>query len=322
MGKRRLWLWLPAVVLGAAILFSLVYTHRRVHERVDLRVPSLPGLPEERGLSAQRVAFFSQGMRLSAWWFPPRGRRTTVVAVHGYGYPRGGKASLLKLALPLSRQGYGLFLFDLPAFGESEGRRITFGDREGRAVSDAVLFLKRGLAKGQSVGLFGYSLGAASVLSAAGRYQAGDFVIALCPYASVNSLFRKQLSEQGLPSALFFPLVRLSLVWELGWNYGRGDPLRWAGAIRQPLLVFSAAQDREVPFLDGSLLVGLSPAKVRTLVLLPGGHGALRDSFSFVLGEVSAFLGTLGGVKGVSPSPSGLPGSASPPLRPLGGNPP
>ena len=95
MGKRRLWLWLPAVVLGAAILLSLLYTHRRVDERVDLRVPSLPGLPEERGLNAQRVAFFSQGMRLSAWWFPPRGRRTTVVAVHGYGYPRGGKASLL-----------------------------------------------------------------------------------------------------------------------------------------------------------------------------------------------------------------------------------
>jgi pimeloyl-ACP methyl ester carboxylesterase len=112
------------------------------------------------------------GVRLAAWYVPPR-NGAAIVLVQGGGGDRDG----LKLhATMLARHGYGVLLYDERGRGSSGGRSNGFGWDWPADVTTAVDFLEsRGIDR---VGVLGLSTGAEVAITAAANDRRIDAVVA------------------------------------------------------------------------------------------------------------------------------------------------
>jgi uncharacterized protein len=89
----------------------------------------------------------------------------TILLAHGLGSSSHDMTLLGRL---LVRAGYGVFLLDLRAHGNSQGDTSTFGLREGDDIVSAVEYLLRRIdVHGDKIGAYGVSLGAQVVLRGA-----------------------------------------------------------------------------------------------------------------------------------------------------------
>lgn len=135
--RARRWAYRAVAVLaGALVLYVVVFpvggaiitTHKYREEVGD--PPSGAYEP---------VTFeSSDGLRLSGWYVPSK-NRAAVVLVHGGGGDRGGAVRHAEL---LSRNGYGVLLYDSRGRGESEGSPVSFGWGWPKDVSGALAFLR------------------------------------------------------------------------------------------------------------------------------------------------------------------------------------
>ncbi|HYN30223.1 MAG TPA: alpha/beta fold hydrolase [Dermatophilaceae bacterium] len=112
------------------------------------------------------------GVRLSAWWAPPRNGRVVVV-LHGSGENR---SAALPQAAVVARAGYGVLLLDARGHGRSEGRGMGFGWYGDQDVAGALDFVaaQPGV-RGDPVALLGLSMGGEEAVGAAvsdGRVRA------------------------------------------------------------------------------------------------------------------------------------------------------
>ena len=102
--------------------------------------PLGPATPARYGLGYQDVVFSTaDGVRLSAWYIPPR-NGAAVVLLPGAGSTR---TSLLGQAAVLARHGYGALLVDTRGHGRSGGHAMDFGWWGDRDLAAAVSFLGR-----------------------------------------------------------------------------------------------------------------------------------------------------------------------------------
>ncbi|MDP9483665.1 MAG: alpha/beta fold hydrolase [Chloroflexota bacterium] len=143
---------------------------------------------------------------IGAWWMPVAGRpdAPAVIAVHGYTASRRDERILLAAGM-LHRHGFAVLAIDLRNHGES-GRpsgRHSGGVRESADVLGAWdwLVAERRL-PAERVGLFGISLGAASVLIAAGDEPEVAAVWADSSYGDMEEATRAELGRNGLPAIL------------------------------------------------------------------------------------------------------------------------
>jgi dipeptidyl aminopeptidase/acylaminoacyl peptidase len=145
------------------------------------------------------------GIDLHAWWLPaPNGpQAATVIVVHGRGSCVRDPTSLAPAGM-LHRLGYGVLLLDLRDHGTStiEDGRYAGGTEEFRDVLSAVDWLKaEGLADGP-IGAFGSSMGAATVVIAAGQDPRIVAVWEDSGYADIQTRIEEELRQQGYPALL------------------------------------------------------------------------------------------------------------------------
>jgi len=117
----------------------------------------------------------------NSWTRSPKG---TVILLHGYGL---AQFSMLPWALYLAEQGWGCVLVDLRGHGKSTGRRIFFGTRETRDLSQLVDALMREGQLHPPLSAIGDSYGAALALRWKAREPRLDKVVAIAPYASLSN---------------------------------------------------------------------------------------------------------------------------------------
>jgi len=112
--------------------------------------------------------------------------------------------------------GHSALIMDQRGCGKSGGRVITFGVRECRDCLSWVEFLGD-----RSIILGGISMGAATVLIAAGKPLPENVVgvLADCGYTSPKAIIQKVIREMHLPAGLGYFFVRLGAL-----IYGRFDP--------------------------------------------------------------------------------------------------
>jgi pimeloyl-ACP methyl ester carboxylesterase len=124
---------------------------------------------ESMMVRAENVRFPStDGIDLAGWLIRGAPDQAPIVLCHDLG---SSKASLVNVALALSRAGFTVLMFDFRAHGDSAGERSSLGVLEKRDVVGAVDFL--GTLEGletKRIGVFGVGMGAhAAVLAAADR---------------------------------------------------------------------------------------------------------------------------------------------------------
>lgn len=178
------------------------------------------------------------GVDLAAWWIPAAGAAAAsapaVVVVHGI-YSCRREASVLLAAGMLYKHGYSVFIMDMRNHGDSgfsADRRIAGGSVEYLDVLGGWDWVRAQGVPADRIGIVGFSLGSAAVLTAGGEEPAVRAVWADSSFTTMSkalALFlHDQLKQQGSPlAAVSDTLVPGALLWASanGLDLLRFDPI-------------------------------------------------------------------------------------------------
>jgi dipeptidyl aminopeptidase/acylaminoacyl peptidase len=250
--------------MGYTTLSTLVAVHL-VYEAPK----PLSSTPASLGLTFREVAFPSRvdHIVLRGWFIPgvrPDGRLTAdrvIVMVHGTRQNRTDSGvHELELSGALARRGLAILAFDMRGMGQSPAAPISFGYLEFRDVVGAVDFLRSGsvpypaLGRPRSIGAWGVSMGASTLLLAAAREPAIAAVVADSPYADIVPLLERELPKRNVPAA--FSLGALSMAnLVYGVDFFADRPVDAIGRLApRPLLLIHGTADRYVPLSNSDAL--------------------------------------------------------------------
>ncbi len=196
----------------------------------------------------------------------------TEIMFHGYrGTPRRDLSGGINRAFSLGRN---VLLVDQRAACRSGGRTITFGIREHRDCLTWANFAVEQFPDTKFI-LTGISMGAATVLMAAGRELPANVVgiLADCGYTSPREIICKCARQMHLPPRLVYPFVRLG-----AWIFGGFDPdayspLEAMKTCRLPVIFFHGERDNLVPCSMSRKLSKACIAPSRLVTMADADHG-------------------------------------------------
>lgn len=189
--------------------------------------------------------------------------------------------------------GRSCLLVDQRASSASEGHVITFGIKEHRDCLSWINFMVEHFGQDVKIILTGISMGASTVLMAAGSPLPEQVkgVLADCGFSSAKDIICKVIRQLKFPSKLVYPFVRLG-----AWVFGGFDPESFSAveAVTKatvPVIFFHGEEDAFVP-VEMSRENFDACASRKAFITTPGaGHGlcypvdpegylqALRDFF-------------------------------------------
>jgi alpha-beta hydrolase superfamily lysophospholipase len=254
--RRRLGLRLPilAGLAGAGLCAAVLAVGLRLSAPARTAVGPAPA--DLAG--AEAVAFSSpSGALLRGWWVPGAAGGGSVVLLHGAWEDR---RRMLPRARVLHAEGFAVLLPDLQAHGESTGRRITFGRREGQDAAAALRFVRERV-PGERVGVLGVSLGGAAALLGP-KPLAADAMVLESVYPSIEAALGNRLRARlgALAARPLAPVFALLLPPVLGVRPEELRPIDRIGAIRAPLLLASGTHDDRTTIAEARALFDRAPA--------------------------------------------------------------
>lgn len=183
-------------LLGLSLygLYDVLHPPRRIPPGTTLR---------EENISFQQIDLYTEdGIRLTAWYTPPKNGAVILLA-HGYGDNRPEWIHAL-----LAKRDYGVLAWDFRAHGESDGNISTLSYQEVLDVKAALDFVVS-QPDVKHIGGWGGSMGGATMIRAAAHFPQIEAVISdssfsslnqqidfLAPYPVINSIARLLLQIQ------------------------------------------------------------------------------------------------------------------------------
>lgn len=241
--------------------------------------------PPPAGLQAEAVQVHdAQGRRLAGWFLPGRVDGGAVLLLHGV---RGNRLQMLARARWLQREGFAALLVDLPAHGESDGERISFGRHESAGADAALAWLRQRLPDEQ-VGAIGVSLGGASLLFAQRQPELAALVLESV-YPTITDAVQDRLEMRlGHPGRWLAPLLLVQLPLRLGITTDELRPIAAISDVRAPLLVASGTEDLHTRWAETEALFAAAP-RPKSLWAVQGAahvdlHGFDADAYQARVG--------------------------------------
>lgn len=216
-----------------------------------------------------RIPARTDKLEIAAWHIPSLANSRVVVLVHGRDNTRssGFVDQFVPFASALHEAGFSVFMIDLRGHEQSADSRYTFGIRERRDVPGAVDWLEtHGYGSG-SIGVLGYSLGAASVIGAASAETDIGAIWIDGAYADMRSVIEGSWTqESGLPSA-FLSSTELMTRLMYGYDLAASRPVDEIGRIApRPIYMVHCREDRLIPIAHMDRLLSVS-ANTQTWVI-------------------------------------------------------
>ena len=171
--------------------------------------------------------------------------------------------------------GHSALLVDQRAGGRSDGHVITFGVKESRDVPVWAQTVADRFGADRPVIIGGVSMGATTVMLAAGNPLPPNVVgvLADCGYTTAPAIIKKVIRQMHLPADLLYPLVRLGALLYGGFDPNDADCPRALAKATLPIIFFHGETDDFVP-CDMSRENHAACAAPKRLVTTPGaGHG-------------------------------------------------
>lgn len=231
------------------------------------------------------------GLTLRGRYYPLFPDGPVEILFHGYrGFAERDMAGALERCRVM---GHSLLLVDQRCHGRSDGHVITFGAREKRDVFLWLDLAERRWGPDRPTLIGGVSMGATTVLLAAGEGlpERVFAVLADCGYTRAKAIICKVIRQLHLPAWLLYPLVRLGAILYGGFDPNRVDAAAAASRCRVPVIFYHGDADDFVPYEMGVENHAACAAPKR-LVTVPGaGHGLCypADKERYVQ-ELRAFL--------------------------------
>ncbi|MCQ2229355.1 MAG: alpha/beta hydrolase [Bacteroidales bacterium] len=174
------------------------------------------------------------------------GATRTVILVHGYS---GCAFQMMPYARPWFEQmGYNIVVIDLPNHGRSEGNVTHMGWKE-RLILIEWIKKSQELFPDTSIYLHGLSMGAATILMAAGdglpTYVKG--IVSDCSFSSVWDEIKHVSKDKHIPIFPFLYLSNIIAKLYFGWSYTEASVIKQTAKISIPVLFIHGDADLRVP---------------------------------------------------------------------------
>ena len=171
--------------------------------------------------------------------------------------------------------GHSALVIDQRGCGNSEGNVITFGIRESRDCLDWVNYLIQSFGTDVKIILTGISMGASTVVMAAGQKLPDNVigVLADCGYTSAREIIKVVIRQMKLPADLAYPFVRLGALLFAGFDLDSNSAIEAAAKCNVPMIFYHGEADDFVPCFMSKENYEACTCK-KELVTIPGaGHG-------------------------------------------------
>ncbi len=202
--------------------------------------------PAPADLAAETVHIVDQDTKAAAdiqgWLIRGQPHMGAVLLLHGID---GDRTDMLRRARFLKQLGYTVLLIDLPAHGESQGSRISFGMHEGMGVHAALMYLAKAYPS-ERIGVIGVSLGAASfVLSEAYAHDPRVSAVVLeSMFPTIRDAVQDRLDQHlGSDGHVLAPLLLAQLPLRLGIEPEQLRPEVVLPALHMPILIAAGSID-------------------------------------------------------------------------------
>ena len=171
--------------------------------------------------------------------------------------------------------GHSALIVNQRASYTSQGNVITFGLREHRDCLCWVDHLQKELDSHRKVILCGISMGASTVLMAAGEKLPACVVgvIADCGYSTAKEIICKVLRQIHLPVWPFYPLVRLGARLYGGFDPNEADATAAMTRCTVPVVFFHGTNDDFVPWQMSQKNYDACSAPKKLVLVEGAGHG-------------------------------------------------
>ncbi|HPH95461.1 MAG TPA: alpha/beta hydrolase [Anaerolineaceae bacterium] len=212
------------------------------------------------------------GYNLYGQYFPLPGSKKTAIIAHGITYTIYGSVKYMKL---FRNRGFNVLLYDHRNHGRSGGKNTTFGYYEKEDLKSVVDWALNRLGPGGKVGTHGESMGAAIVLQHAAIDPRLSFVVADCPFSTLEGQLTYRLGvEYHLPP---FPMLNLAdfFCWlQTGMKIKEVSPISAVRQFSTPLLLAHGKDDDYIPPAMSQALYDAKTNGLRQLYLAPNAKHA------------------------------------------------
>ena len=222
----------------------------------------------------EEVSIISRdGLKLYGRYYHHKDGAPLSIFFHGYrsGPILDGNGAYLIC----EKRGYNVLIVTQRAHGKSEGNVMTFGIRERFDCLDWIGYVNERFGAKTPIILMGMSMGAATVLMAAGEDLPENVkgVIADSPFTAPGDIIRTVMKDYKLPDKWLYPLARLSAKVYGGFDLEETSAREAVKKSKVPILFIHGDDDRFVPCHMGKeCYEGCSSTK-RILLVEGAGHG-------------------------------------------------
>lgn len=281
-------LGLAAVLIASRVCFGMAcyVTKRDRQDREEYPLPKgkiyepyreqmIQWMKEVRAMPCREFSLRSRdGLLLKGKYYEYAKDAPIELMFHGY---RGNAEKDLCGGIQRSfALGHSVLIVDQRACGGSEGNVITFGVKEHEDCLQWIDLALREFGPDVKLYLAGISMGASTVLMAAGKPLPENVVgvLADCGFTSAKEIIQHVIRQMKLPPKLCYPLVRLG-----ARLYGKVDleqfsAIQAADSCKVPVLLFHGKEDAFVPCQMSRDYLARCASPVKELVETEGaGHG-------------------------------------------------
>ena len=231
-------------------------------------------IQDVRQLPCQEVSIKSyDGLTLRGRFFEYAPGAPIELMIHGY---RGNsERDMSGGVLRAFRLGRSALLVDQRGCGRSDGNSICFGVKEHRDCLDWVNFTVEHFGEDVKIILTGISMGAATVLMAAGKPLPPNVigVLADCGYSTQKEIVQRFIRQIKLSPRLAYPFVRIAARVLAGFRLESYNPIDAMKTCQVPVFFIHGEKDDFVP-CDMSRAMFQTCVSKKKLVTVPdAGHG-------------------------------------------------
>ena len=171
--------------------------------------------------------------------------------------------------------GHNAFIVDQRGAGSSDGHVVSFGINEHKDCLRWIDFLIEHFGNDVNIILTGISMGAATVLTAAGKQLPDNviFILSDCTFSTPKDIIQKVIVDMKLPPVLAYHFIKFAAQIFGKFDLEETSPLHAMKTCKKPVIFYHGTTDAYVP-CEMSQTVYEACHTHKKLVLVDGaGHG-------------------------------------------------
>lgn len=209
------------------------------------------------------------GLTLRGKYYEYRSGAPIEIMFHGYhGNAERDMCAGIERAFSMGRNA---LLVDQRGCGDSEGQTVSFGVNERRDCLAWVKLVTDRFGEDTEIILTGVSMGAATVMMAAGEELPPNVVCVLadCGYTSARDIIKKIMGEMHLWAGAVYPFARLGARVFGHFSLEETSPIEAMKKCRTPVIFIHGGADDFVPTEMSKRLFAACASEHKKLVVVP-----------------------------------------------------